>query len=769
MSLSPASTDDEEDGFRDGAEELEGGEGLAARWGVGEEEGEETLGATREAGAGEGVGRGAAGARGRGGAAEARAAAAEEEESGVARLLVRVDEEEFVITCALESDVRWLALTAADRYTRAQQAAGRVRAQDRRDTPSLGRPQPECVRRKPLSPGGGGSALVVQTDIVGPTTTIGELVRVLNAQAASEHATRERARAALREENERRHRVKQAALGEAEWFARHRVEGEGVTEAGTRLRWLLPEEEVSRRGLSTPLALRVTLMRTRAQAPNGALARPLWSSLAFSFSDEGRRAAEKLVLEHEAWLVARAAELTAEEDSKHREEMERMEALLDVDPSDEKALERSLDADWTHVRVQNVARDEEDALECKKVILRRFRVLSDVYRHYSGTSVRGAASSMEFQEFQHLCFVTGLANPTKENRLIESAFARANARRTGVSEAMSEDQLSRFEFFEAVLLLAADKFQTRADGSRRSASEALELVCDDFIDPQARKLVAGPVRTAMREPTMQRFLVRLHERLRRVFDFYCALPDRGPFGDRAGASSAAAGAAHGTFTMRSGAAGRGGAGGGGGGGGSTGPGRAGATAAAASAAAETKLLNPQAANVVMDEREFCTCLEHAGLMAPAVPSSSSFGISAVPAHKGAVSRSVAREAFAGVQRDDDGGATLGLSKAEALESMVFNEFLEALARIGVHRWADEAVSIARKIKWVFRVVADLDDHLGAPREELVEPPKTAAEERAWDINPVDLAPAAGSDAAAAAADKAAHMSLRSAATARHLA
>ena len=97
--------------------------------------------------------------------------------------------------------------------------------------------------------------------------------------------------------------------------------------------------------------------------------------------------------------------------------------------------------------------------------------------------------------------------------------------------------------------------------------------------------------------------------------------------------------------------------------------------------------------------------------------------------------------------------------------MVFNEFVEAVARIGVHRWADEAVSVARKLKWIFRVVSDLDDHLGAPRDDLVEPPKTLAEEKAWDINAVDVIPAA--DPANATGAQAA--SLRSAVTTRILA
>jgi len=423
---------------------------------------------------------------------------------------------------------------------------------------------------------------------------------------------------------------------------------------------------------SAPFAFEVELASAAEVGSDGGARQTLWSALAHNHSEAGYRKALALRESYREELLRKAEAMRREEEARLSRALSAMGELLDVDMDDTDAVKASLDADWVHIRVETAADDADDVTQTKRAVLEHFAVLSDVYRHFCGNSLRGDSSSMQVQEFEHLLAVTAAIDVVRDHRAVVEIFKKVNAGRSEGSGALDEGSMSRFEFIEAVLLAGRHRSRDRRSGVAPPCFDCLREVMASCFIPLHDRLSAGSVRKALKSTDIRRWLLHHHDGLRRVFDFYCKQGSRN------------------------------------------------------SLFAE--------ASVLMDEEEFIIFLEHAGFLPP--PGADPHGMGRGGGGKrNLVTRSSVREAFAGVQRDDDGtGVGAGPSPlsgsapgtAAHLEQLTFHEFIEAVARVGLQRWPDDAVTIERRVAWAFSVACSLEEHMGAPPEEMVEIPDAAA-------------------------------------------
>jgi hypothetical protein len=539
----------------------------------------------------------------------------------------------------------------------------------------------------------------MEADIVGPGLTVREMVEELREQARVEEAELTQLRSRWHEENSRRIRAGQPPLPEppelhegrprgGDWLladadnalAHPKTLDEGFEDGGGPVPEIHPE--------TAPFCFRVDLTREVELGPDGGLRQTLWSALAHNHSEVGYNKAIALREAYKAELVARAEEDRLKEEAKLATELNAMAEILDVDMDDPKAVEASLSADWQYVRIETVSDSPDDTRETKLALLRFFPTLNDLYRHFCGNSMRGDSSSMQMQEFEHLLAVTGSLDVVREHKAVDAIFKQVNAGRKGVAEALGEDSMSRFEFIEAMLLIAKHRSRDRRSGLSPPCAECMHSLGSECLTPYWEKMGSGPVRRALKSRVVKKWMLHSHEGLRRVFDWYCKRGSRNSL-----------------FAQ---------------------------------------------AKVLMDEEEFIMTLEHAGFLPP----SSGSGSAAAPPPTGRrnlVTKATAREAFAGVQREDDGtgipvgggSSTSGVSAALSvqMEQLAFHEFIEAVARVGIQRWNDEFVPVESRIVWALEVVINLEKHLGRPPDVPLEVP---------DDVPGHTAPGAGRASADAA-------------------
>lgn len=417
--------------------------------------------------------------------------------------------------------------------------------------------------------------------------------------------------------------------------------------------------------VSAPFAFEIDLTTEHVLGPDGVVKQTLWGALAHNHSEGGYRRALALREAYREELLRRAEEVRREEEARQASALLAMGRLLDVDMDDPRAVEESLSSDWGNVRVDTVADDADDVRSTKLVVLKNFAMINDLYRHFCGNSRRGDTSSMQLQEFEHLVVLSGAVDVLRERKLVPAVFKQVNAGRSAGEGALDDKSMSRFEFIEALLLVARHRQKDRRSGQSPPCHECLEDMLNDCMRPVHERLGSGEVRTALRSRLLRRWLLGKHEALRRVFDFYCRQGSR-----------------NGLFAE---------------------------------------------ASVLMDEEEFTLCLDHAGFLPPAgTDRGAAAGVSS--AARNPMTRTAAREAFAGVQRDDDGAyvtptaATSGAGQAPPggvahSEQLAFNEFIEAVARVALARWPDKGVPIEKRVAWGLSVTCDLEGHLGEPRAE----------------------------------------------------
>lgn len=460
--------------------------------------------------------------------------------------------------------------------------------------------------------------------------------------------------------------------------------------------------------------------------PDGGRKRSMWAALAYNFSDRGRATAAAKAGAYERHLAAAAAAAAAHKEALLREKLNTLERALALDSDDPLALESSLNADWGHIRIQSLCSGEDAVTAIKRLILLHYTALSDVFKSFSGSSSKAGLSSMQVDEFLHCAASLGAFRLSSQRSALVGIFNRANAGRGTDADALGSDSMSRFEFVESVLLMAQLRFEGRRhpNGKRITPPEFVERFLEDYVQPLARRLSSGEVRGVLRQWPIQRFLLEHEGRLRKVFDFYASLDEerdrlaanagrRGRDPSRAAAAAQLSGAAGMASKSSAGELGR-----------------DGQRSDIAATAAHKSLMNVD---------EFAIMLEHCGLLqrmgggggagrskAATGRREPAMGVGGVAAANASlrlnmptVTLPLVRRVFGAVQRDDDGAAAAGLvaTAGDSTEQMVYGEFIEGVARIGVERWAKEAPGshVSDRIRWAIVVVAWLADHLGHAR------------------------------------------------------
>uniref|UniRef100_A0A7S1GBQ0 Uncharacterized protein n=1 Tax=Bicosoecida sp. CB-2014 TaxID=1486930 RepID=A0A7S1GBQ0_9STRA len=287
---------------------------------------------------------------------------------------------------------------------------------------------------------------------------------------------------------------------------------DGVTFPATRVRDVCASNAVTE--------LDVALEREYVLAEDGSKKQTTWAAMAFNFSDAGRRRAE----------AKRRADLARAEDARRAEaeeaalkekaNLDEMAKLLATDLDNPAALEEALTRDWTHVRVERITENPDEIGNIKKLLLQNFVAISDIYRVYSAFHPGSSAVAMCKQEFNHVVIVCQIAHSLKDRGALEKIFVEANGDRND-DPSDSTRFLTRFEFMEALLLLAWWKFS--GPPANLTPSKCVEKLLDKHILPRAAKMAMGTVRKTLASEPVVKHITACAKKLRAAFDHYKSL------------------------------------------------------------------------------------------------------------------------------------------------------------------------------------------------------------------------------------------------------
>jgi hypothetical protein len=408
---------------------------------------------------------------------------------------------------------------------------------------------------------------------------------------------------------------------------------------------------------------------------------PLWHSLAHHFSGPGRAHASSLLTVYKEEAARRAAEAAAQRERELEEQTKSLSRLLVSDADDPEVLEKNFIFDWSNVRVGSITSDPEVSRKLRRSTWAAYAGVCDLFRHFSGGSSKGSVASMQKQELTHMLVLAQSLDVVKDRKALDRLFERANGGR-GADRTLHDDRdaesLSRYELLEFFILFADAKY-AETEGNVVGSYARLLASLATLVG----KLNAGPVRAALKEPSIQKFLMPRLPVLMRVYEYYASLDDdTHPHGHGAGAASSSSSSA-----SSAAAAGRPGSAKGPGGVAAAGVAVGGGGAAGAGGGAGGRMN-------LMNLGEFVTALEHAGLLDD-VAILSNAGMREAAAQqlktgKASLTAQEVRETFSGVQREDDGSGA-----DDQDEELAFGEFLEAIGRIAVAKWGDSV-----GLKWV---------------------------------------------------------------------
>jgi hypothetical protein len=541
--------------------------------------------------------------------------------------VIRVHIGEHSVDIAVTNDgkgqtTRWLALAASQRYLQAISENGAVRASDV-VSPASGRPLVSSL------------SIVKTNQLVGPTMSIETLLQ--------------------------------------------KMQDLGADAVQSGLRAVLSTTSTSTRKPS------------RHDQATRDLSLDAWSAVSFTRSSAGRPIAEVRLAEWQVEERKRAADAAAAAAAEQKAQREKLGRLLVTDTDSPEGLAASFEYDASNVRFHLLSQDADDQRRMRRDVYKYYPALCDLFRTFSG-GLKGPVYSMEKNEMIHLLLAARAVDITKERKLVLKCFEKANSGRGDAADKTQDDRdpdsLSRFEFIEFLLLLADAKYGADLDpvrGERLGPAGAFLRFVNEKLADLVAKLNAGPVRAALREQSLQAFILPLLPDLMKVFEYYAALsPDEGTFGS--------------------------------------------------------------ARKVLVSLDEFIIILEHSGLLDDVSVLSGQAAQAAAAQLKNAKASLTAqevRETFSGVQRDDDGSSLAGV---EAQEELTFGEFLEAIGRIAIAKWGDvvglkyvldarqglravgplangssgggdvfvrtERTIVRCLIMWAFGAAADLSKHLG---------------------------------------------------------
>jgi len=382
---------------------------------------------------------------------------------------------------------------------------------------------------------------------------------------------------------------------------------------------------------------------------------PLWHSLAFHYSKEGLTHAESELLA----FKTEKEKLLAEEEAKHaiqlQKEMVELSRMLVSDVEDPDLIDNNFIYDMSNIRIDSVTHSEELQRTIKRILKQHYVAILDLFRHFSGGSSKGSIASVQKNELVHLLSSAKAFDMIKERPMLDSSFAKANAGRdsgdNNIANDNDENSLARYEFLEFLVLFANEKLGREVDmrsGQVNGPANALNKIMNEYLIPLHTKLNSGPVRAALKEPSIHQFLLPRLPQLMKVYQYYASLDGQDapppPSGKKLAAKKKAS---------------------------------------------------------LMDLDEFILLLEHSGLLDDvSIMKTNAKEASAAQLKnaKASLTAQEVRETFSGVMRDESaptsgegGGGKDDDSKEEEEEDeeeLTFGEFLEAIGRIAIAKWGD---------------------------------------------------------------------------------
>lgn len=406
---------------------------------------------------------------------------------------------------------------------------------------------------------------------------------------------------------------------------------------------------------------------------------PLWYSLAHSYTKTSEKHAQELLEIHKEEVRKQRA-LEAEEKEKELQiQMKKLSRLLQSDVEDPEVLEKNFLFDWSNVRTNLITSNNDIARRLRRAMWTWYPSICDLFRHFSGGSTKGSVATMQKQELTHMLVLATAMDLVKERKIFDRLFERSNVGRAD-DKALANDNdpnsLSRYELLEFLASFADVKFGQDIDLKSNEpigAAAAFTKFMTEKMAPLINKLNAGPVRAALKEPSIQKFLLPRLPVLMEVYHAYALLDDEGFKPKRPshkdGKDKHGKHHKHGSKHGSEGSSSSGGA--------STGGGSTGGD--------PNQVKKPN----LMNLDEFLILLEHSGLLDDVTvmkaTSAKEGATAALKNNKATLTAQEVRETFSGAQRDNDDS---GIHTAE--EELTFGEFLEAIGRVAIAKWGDSA-------------------------------------------------------------------------------
>jgi hypothetical protein len=394
-------------------------------------------------------------------------------------------------------------------------------------------------------------------------------------------------------------------------------------------------------GFGVRVALEGAPARAGLPAPHGAGVRaPLWHSLAYHYSLDGRAHADAQLGAFAAEKAQRDAVEAERREKEVQEQMVTLGRLLVSDVEDPDAAESNFLYDFSNIRVKHVTEDAEEGKKIRRILRTNYLAITDLFRHFSGGSSKGATSSMQKQELTHMLVLCQGLDIIKERPTLEALFAKAREKREG--EPSEADSLARYELMEFIVMFANARHGGEVDmrsGQVLGPANALAKYLRERLVVLHTKLNAGPVRAALKEQAVHRFLLPRLPALMKVYQHYASLD-----GD--------------------------------------------VNAPPPPPSKKAVAPKPSSKAALMDLSEFVLLLEHAGLLDDVTVMSKGGDTAAAAAaqlksQKASLTAQEVRETFSGVQREDDGSGA-----DDEDEELTFGEFLEAIGRAAIAKWGD---------------------------------------------------------------------------------
>lgn len=200
----------------------------------------------------------------------------------------------------------------------------------------------------------------------------------------------------------------------------------------------------------------------------------------------------------------------------------------------ELVVAHALEQEWEFIRVHMLVSSPADIRLIKSTMLKCWSSLNELYRHFSASELGiigedDTSDTMQLDEFIQFALVSGLSPPLNRATL-ETIFRRANANRSSDANLGGfdddEDSMTRYEWLEALVLLAESAFATDVDlfsGQRIGIARAFEKLCMERLMPLAEQLGAAPLRRTLRSKPMLVWLSSRLDALKAVYAYYSAV------------------------------------------------------------------------------------------------------------------------------------------------------------------------------------------------------------------------------------------------------